>query len=130
MAVSTKTLTPTGQVVSIPDMTEKPNASVLTDGIGKEADAINALDSKIQTLDVAITSPTFSKSSAGVYYYDQNYTLPTGYKPIAISVISWQQMSGMIYATLYGQTTIELLANSDVSVSTITVRIVFLRVNQ
>ena len=48
MAVSTKTLTPTGQVVSIPDMTEKPNASVLSDGIGKEADAINALDGNKQ----------------------------------------------------------------------------------
>lgn len=44
MAVATKTLTPTGQVVSLPDMTEKPNASVLVDGIGKSADAINALN--------------------------------------------------------------------------------------
>jgi hypothetical protein len=48
MAVTTKTLTPTGQVVSIPDMTEKPNASVLSDGIGKEADAINALAGNLQ----------------------------------------------------------------------------------
>ena len=43
MATTTKTLTPTNQTVTLPDMTERPNASVLVDGIGKEADAINAL---------------------------------------------------------------------------------------
>lgn len=81
----------------------------------------------IQTLDVTINTPTFSRSSAGVYYYDKNFTVPTGYKAIAISVTSWSSMSGIIYATLYGQTTIELLANSNVSVSAINVRIVLLK---
>ena len=47
MAVTTKTLSPTNQVVSLPDMTERPNASVLVDGIGKDADAINALSDKM-----------------------------------------------------------------------------------
>ena len=47
MATTTKTLTPTNQTVTLPDMTERPNASVLVDGIGKEADAINALSEQI-----------------------------------------------------------------------------------
>ena len=46
MATTTKTLGPTNQTVTLPDMTEKPNASVLVDGIGKEADAINVLNGK------------------------------------------------------------------------------------
>ena len=48
MATTSKTLAPTNQTITIPDMTERPNASVLTDAIGKEADAINALNSNIQ----------------------------------------------------------------------------------
>ncbi len=49
MATSTKTLNPTNQTITIPDMTERPNVSLLTDGIGKEADAINALNSNNST---------------------------------------------------------------------------------
>ena len=47
MATTTKTLTPTNQTITLPDMTERPNASVLVDGIGKDADAINALSEQI-----------------------------------------------------------------------------------
>jgi hypothetical protein len=47
MATTTKTLTPTNQTITLPDMTERPDASVLVDGIGKDADAINALASNI-----------------------------------------------------------------------------------
>lgn len=47
MATTTKTLTPTNQTITLPDMTERPNASVLVDGIGKDADAINALSEHI-----------------------------------------------------------------------------------
>lgn len=47
MATTTKTLTPTNQTITLPDMTERPNASVLVDGIGKDADAINALSRMI-----------------------------------------------------------------------------------
>lgn len=59
MATTTKTLTPTNQTITLPDMTERPNASVLVDGIGKDADAINALSeqiaNKIKFMDVEIT---------------------------------------------------------------------------
>lgn len=59
MATTTKTLTPTNQTVTLPDMTERPAASVLVDGIGKDADAINALSDKItDKVSVSVTAGT------------------------------------------------------------------------
>ena len=46
MATS-KTLAPTNVTISIPAMTDAPNASVLSNCIDKEADAINTLNSQI-----------------------------------------------------------------------------------
>ena len=65
MATTTKTLTPTNQTITLPDMTERPDASVLVDGIGKDADAINALSDQIGTLNSKITGkmPVWSEES-------------------------------------------------------------------
>ena len=63
MATTTKTLAPTNQTITIPDMTERPNASVLTDAISKEADAINALNSNIATS--GVTTPTLTNVETG-----------------------------------------------------------------
>ena len=49
MATS-KTLAPTNVTISIPAMTDQPNASVLANCADKEADAINALNSQISTI--------------------------------------------------------------------------------
>ena len=46
MATS-KTLAPTNVTISIPAMTDAPNASVLANCADKEADAINALNSQL-----------------------------------------------------------------------------------
>ena len=46
MATS-KTLAPTNVTISIPEMTDAPNASVLSNCIDKEADAINTLNSHL-----------------------------------------------------------------------------------
>lgn len=48
MATS-KTLAPTNVTISIPAMTDAPNASVLSNCIDKEADAINTLNSQMAT---------------------------------------------------------------------------------
>lgn len=48
MATS-KTLAPTNVTISIPAMTDAPNASVLSNCIDKEADAINALNSQFES---------------------------------------------------------------------------------
>ena len=44
---TTKTLTPTNQTISIPELSDAPDMSVAADAIDKEADAINALGSNI-----------------------------------------------------------------------------------
>ena len=62
MATTTKTLTPTNQTITLPDMTERPNASVLVDGIGKDADAINALSEQIANL-ITSSDATISNTS-------------------------------------------------------------------
>ena len=49
MATS-KTLAPTNVTISIPAMTDQPNASVLANCADKEADAINALNSNINAM--------------------------------------------------------------------------------
>ena len=65
MATS-KTLAPTNVTISIPEMTDAPNASVLANCADKEADAINALNSQIST-------PTEVTLTAG-----SGITVPTG----------------------------------------------------
>lgn len=60
MATS-KTLAPTNVTISIPAMTDAPNASVISNCLDKEADAINTLNS--QTTQVVI--PTFNNGSYG-----------------------------------------------------------------
>ena len=51
MATS-KTLAPTNVTISIPAMTDAPNASVLSNCIDKEADAINTLNSQLGGLQI------------------------------------------------------------------------------
>ena len=58
MATS-KILAPTNVTISIPAMTDQPNASVLANCADKEADAINALNSQLANpANVAYTSVT------------------------------------------------------------------------
>ena len=68
MATTTKTLTPTNQTITLPDMTERPNASVLVDGISKEADAINALNSKISDFEFGQTATDADNLTTGMRY--------------------------------------------------------------
>ena len=66
MATTTKTLTPTNQTITLPDMTERPDASVLVDGIGKDADAINALSDQMEPLSVTVTKSEYVSSNSAV----------------------------------------------------------------
>ena len=64
MATS-KTLAPTNVTISIPAMTDQPNASVLANCADKEADAINALNSQLANLpNVAYTAISGANQSA------------------------------------------------------------------
>lgn len=55
MATS-KTLTPTNVTIQIPDFTDRPDQRVTNNCVDKEADAINALNGKINTLIVGASN--------------------------------------------------------------------------
>lgn len=104
MAVS-KTLTPTNVTISIPAMTDQPDASVFSNCVDKEADAINALNSQLgqvkmkasygnaPTGSVTLPLPSagkyvilfFAANMVGIVKYDQSQTMyimgdvPTGW---------------------------------------------------
>lgn len=88
MATS-KTLAPTNVTISIPAMTDAPNASVISNCLDKEADAINALNSQIALLKTATsllnestafttsyanTGKTITVPKTGLVVLTQNYT--------------------------------------------------------
>lgn len=69
MATS-KTLAPTNVTISIPAMTDQPDASVFSNCVDKEADAINALNSqlggsKIYRISKTVTIPAGNTTTPG-----------------------------------------------------------------
>ena len=70
---TTKHLDPTNVDISIPAMTDQPNASVFSNCVDKEADAINALSDQITN----VQKPTLTYASGvsyvsgGVYKYNR-----------------------------------------------------------
>jgi len=66
MATS-KTLTPTNQTISIPALGDAPDASVFSNCIEKEADAINTLNSQIGTYDVGTNTLANIESALATY---------------------------------------------------------------
>ena len=68
---TTKTLTPTNQTISIPELSDAPDMSVPADAISKEADAINSLNSKITKLDGSLPyaeGDANSYTTTGIYH--------------------------------------------------------------
>ena len=65
MATS-KTLAPTNVTISIPAMTDQPDASVFSNCVDKEADAINALNSNINNI-VKTKTQSITLDSSGAW---------------------------------------------------------------
>lgn len=63
---SSKTLTPTNVTISIPAMTDVPDASVFSNCVDKEADAINTLNTKTVLTDSNAFTFASGASSASV----------------------------------------------------------------
>lgn len=81
-----KTLNPTGVTIAIPAMADKPDASVFSNCIDKEADAINTLNSnKTQILK---ETSTLTTSAAGWIYFGKNvnvlYAVVNGENPLIL----------------------------------------------
>ena len=101
MATS-KTLTPTNVSISIPALSDIPDASVFSNCIDKEADAINTLNSQIANLikTEKHSSSEISVNAGGVGYTTVDMT-KTGYTLIGIVGIDGSGTSGMAYSDWY-----------------------------
>lgn len=114
---TTKHLDPTNVDISIPAMTDQPNASVFSNCVDKEADAINSLNSKVENIGAqsvllnestsisasyASTGKTFTLTKTSIVSIAQGYSnaLPT-----AIGAKSTDTSAGtsVIYAENSGQ---------------------------
>lgn len=82
MATS-KTLAPTNVTISIPAMTDQPDASVFSNCVDKEADAINTLNSQIGDIDWA-TNGTNIPANSDI----NNYKTPGKYYSSSTSATS------------------------------------------
>ena len=89
---TTKTLTPTNQTISIPELSDSPDMSVPADAISKEADAINSLNSKIET------------HNEGSGKDLNNYTTPGWYRFSNSVTNSPYGNNGLLYVETYGTT--------------------------
>ena len=70
---SSKTLTPTNVTISIPAMTDVPDASVFSNCVDKEADAINALKSSMEIQGISgVDFNTLTGDASSVKYYNGN----------------------------------------------------------
>ena len=90
MATS-KTLAPTNVTISIPAMTDAPDASVFSNCVDKEADAINALNSQLETINFQYT---FSSVSAGAGAI-QTVSIPNPPSGKTLQLCTVNQSSGL-----------------------------------
>ena len=137
MATS-KTLTPTNVTISIPEMTDQPNASVFSNCVDKEADAINALSYQINNIKttslltdivfervgkvvvMSIGSGSYKTDSSGYIINTSNVriSIPTGYRPT--SNITFLESLAAKRVTILMDGTI--LLNNDVSQTNLAIR--------
>ena len=95
MATS-KTLAPTNVTISIPAMTDAPNASVISNCLDKEADAINALNSQIDAIQTGSqTGISATTVPSGTWTTIQTITGITGVYAIEVDAAFGDNTSGI-----------------------------------
>lgn len=78
---SSKTLTPTNVTISIPAMTDRPDASVFSNCVDKEADAINTLKTTGDSHDAIVGKDTKGTKSSSL---EHTFTFPNSSRAILI----------------------------------------------
>ena len=96
MAATTKTLTPTNQTISIPAFTDKPDNRLQTDSTSKLADAVNALNSKIENY-VKIKTVTRTTDATGLCNIDLGGGSSTSNKYAVVDVVDDDDTKSYIY---------------------------------
>ena len=99
MATS-KTLAPTNVTIQIPAMTDTPDASVFSNCVDKEADAINALNSKIKDF-VSLGQFSASASAAETKIQDCIDKITTNGKYITFTGIPTSSGANLVYGFIY-----------------------------
>lgn len=126
MATS-KTLTPTNVTISIPAMTDSPDASVFSNCVDKEADAINALNSKITNSNMTTLSAdglecTYIVRSGFCYVLISGYptttdnitfTLPKAFIGAYVTCGQWASTSNQIQVFIDTNTTTLTVRNHN-----------------
>lgn len=100
MATS-KTLAPTNVTISIPAMTDQPDASVFSNCVDKEADAINALNSQIANKIGSTIIGTISSVNSAT----QKFNIPSSTRTLLILKSSYNESYDaviFIYSTTSG----------------------------
>jgi len=108
---TTKTLTPTNQTISIPELTDAPDMSVASNAIDKEADAINTLSEHLDpiagTNKAWITNAELNNyKTTGVYYISTGSTIggsSSGMSWFILTVIAGR--SDTVVQTIYDSNT-------------------------
>ena len=101
MATS-KTLTPTNETIQIPAMTDAPDASVFSNCIDKEADAINALNSKRTIVQTQVQIPSVTSQPGQVSQIVQNFNLRNATVTALESIPSTGTIIGAVVTWIQG----------------------------
>lgn len=90
MATS-KTLAPTNVTISIPAMTDVPDASVFSNCVDKEADAINTLNSQLETINFQYTFTNVGAGTGAI----QTVSVPNPPSGKTLQLCTVNQSSGL-----------------------------------
>ena len=115
MATS-KTLTPTNVTISIPAFTDKPDQRLTTNCIDKEADAINALETRIDTFPYQKLITSGSLSS-------RTFSVPNSFRGLIVGISGYsnRHFASILISSSGGAVTeTDVYKGSDVTINTST----------
>ena len=109
---TTKTIQPTGTTITMPAMTDKPDASVFSTDVERITDAVNALDSKINTkVTGTLKSVTYSTSTT--------FTIENGSRVIAVTSAAPTSTHGVYIIAASTSGDVSITAVHEASVLTV-----------
>lgn len=130
MATS-KTLAPTNVTISIPAMADAPDASVFSNCVDKEADAINALNSQLKLKRITKTYTNLTlPSTDNPYVQIDDYNglgVNTGYYLVSMIIRGWSNthVGNMSLVKSSNGSEFYVLGSSGGNIGTITVEYFF-----
>ena len=128
---NSKTLAPTNVTISIPAMADAPDASVFSNCVDKEADAINALNSQLKLKRITKTYTNLTlPSTDNPYVQIDDYNglgVNTGYYLVSMIIRGWSNthVGNMSLVKSSNGSEFYVLGSSGGNIGTITVEYFF-----